>query len=77
MQVMHAFDPATGEELWHSEPLGATIMTSTITYAVDGRQYVAVLNADSALGARTMAQWGGIELPEKKGNGLTVFALPR
>jgi alcohol dehydrogenase (cytochrome c) len=76
MQVMHAFDPATGAELWQSEPLGATIMTSTITYAVDGRQYLAVVNGDSALGARTMAEWGGVELPEDRGNGITVFALP-
>jgi alcohol dehydrogenase (cytochrome c) len=77
MQVLHAFDPATGEELWHSEPLGATIMTSTITYAVDGRQYVAVVNGNAAFGPpSTMAQWGGIELPEDRGNAISVFALP-
>jgi len=77
MQVLHAFDPATGEELWQSEPLGATIMTSTITYAVDGRQYVAVVNGNAAFGPpRTMAEWGGIELPEDRGNAITVFALP-
>lgn len=77
MQVLHAFDPATGEKLWSSEALGATIMTSTITYAVDGRQYVAVVNGNAAFGPpRTMAQWGGIELPEDEGNAITVFALP-
>jgi glucose dehydrogenase len=76
MQVLHAFDAATGEELWRSEPLGATIMTSTITYAVDGRQYVAVVNGNAALSPRTMAEWGGVELPEDKGNAITVFALP-
>jgi PQQ-dependent dehydrogenase (methanol/ethanol family) len=77
MQVFHAFDAATGRELWRSEPLGATIMTSTITYAVNGKQYVAVVNGNSAFGPpRTMAQWGGIELPEHKGNAITVFALP-
>ena len=76
MQVFHAFDAATGEELWKSEPLGATIMTSTITYAVDGRQYVAVVNGNSALGPRTMAQYGGFELPEDRGNAVSVFALP-
>jgi PQQ-dependent dehydrogenase (methanol/ethanol family) len=77
MQVFHAFDAATGEELWRSEPLGATIMNSTITYAVDGKQYVAVINGNSTFGPpRTMAQFGGIELPEDKGNAITVFALP-
>jgi alcohol dehydrogenase (cytochrome c) len=76
MQVFHAFDAATGEELWRSGPLGSTIITSTITYAVDGRQYVAVVNGNAALGPRTMAQYGGFELPEDKGNAITVFALP-
>jgi alcohol dehydrogenase (cytochrome c) len=77
MQVLHAFDVASGEELWHSEPLGATIMTSTITYAVDGRQYVAVVNGNATFGPpRTMAEFGGIELPDDKGNAITVFALP-
>jgi hypothetical protein len=76
MQVLHAYDADTGEELWHSDELGAPIMTSMITYAVDGRQYVAVVNGNSALGARAMAQFGGIELPEDRGNSVNVFALP-
>ena len=33
-QVLRAFDAETGKVLWQSEPLGATIQTSTITYAV-------------------------------------------
>jgi alcohol dehydrogenase (cytochrome c) len=77
LQVLHAFDADTGEELWQSEPLGSTIMTSTITYAVDGRQYVAVVNGNATFGPpNTMAQFGGIELPEDRGNALNVFALP-
>ena len=76
-QVFHAFDAGTGEELWRSEPLGATIMTSTITYAVDGRQYVAVVNGNGGFGVpTTMAEWGGIEIPEHQGNAINVFALP-
>ncbi len=76
-QVLHAFDAATGEELWRSEPLGATIMSSTITYAVDGRQYVAVVNGNGGFGVpTTMAEWGGIEIPEHQGNAINVFALP-
>jgi len=76
MQVLHAFDAASGEELWASEPLGATIMSSTITYAVDGRQYVAVVNGNPGISPRTMAEYGGFEMPEDKGNAITVFALP-
>ena len=76
-QVLRAFDAKTGEQLWQSEPLGATVQTSTITYAVDGRQYVAVVNAEALLGARALATAGGIELPDYRGNSINVFALPR
>ena len=77
LHVLHAFDAETGEELWQSEPLGATIMTSTITYAVDGRQYIAVVNGNATFGPpTTMARFGGIELPEDEGNAIHVFALP-
>jgi alcohol dehydrogenase (cytochrome c) len=76
-QVLRAFDAETGKILWESEPLGATVQTSTITYAVDGRQYVAVINAEALLGARALATAGGVTLPEHRGNSLNVFALPR
>jgi alcohol dehydrogenase (cytochrome c) len=77
MQILYAFDAATGDVLWQSEPLGATIQTSTITYAVDGKQYIAVVNGNAAFGPpRAMADFGGIELPEDQGNAVTVFALP-
>jgi alcohol dehydrogenase (cytochrome c) len=77
MHVLHAFDAETGEELWASEPLGATVQTSTITYAVDGRQYVAVVNADALLSPRSIAAAAGLTLPEFRGNSINVFALPR
>jgi alcohol dehydrogenase (cytochrome c) len=76
-QVLRAFDAETGKVLWQSEPLGASVQTSTITYAVGGRQYVAVVNAEALLGARSLATAGGIELPEYRGNSLNVFALPK
>jgi alcohol dehydrogenase (cytochrome c) len=76
-QVLRAFDAETGKILWQSEPLGASVQTSTITYAVDGKQYVAVINAESLLGAPRLAQAGGVELPENRGNSINVFALPR
>jgi hypothetical protein len=53
------------------------VQTSTITYAVDGRQYVAVINAEGLLGARALATSGGVTLPEHRGNSINVFALPR
>jgi alcohol dehydrogenase (cytochrome c) len=76
-QVLRAFDAETGKVLWQSEPLGATVQTSTITYAVDGRQYVAVVNAESLIGAPRLAQIAGGTLPPNRGNSINVFALPR
>jgi alcohol dehydrogenase (cytochrome c) len=76
-QVLRAFDAETGEVLWRSEPLGATIQTSTITYAVDGRQYVAVVNAESLLGAPRLAAIAGATIPPHRANSINVFALPR
>ena len=76
-QVLRAFDPDTGEILWQSEPLGATVQTSTITYAVDGKQYVAVINAESLLGAQRLAQIAGATIPVHSANSIKVFALPR
>ena len=76
-QVLRAFDAETGRILWQSEPLGASVQTSTITYAVDGRQYVAVIDAESLLGPRALAATAGLTLPEHRGNSINVFALPR
>jgi alcohol dehydrogenase (cytochrome c) len=76
-QVLRAFDAESGKILWQSEPLGASVQTSTITYAVDGKQYVAVINAESLLGAPRLAAAGGVDLPENRGNSINVFALPR
>jgi hypothetical protein len=53
------------------------VQTSTITYAVDGRQYVAVIDAEALLGARALANTAGLTLPEHRGNSINVFALPR
>ncbi len=75
-QVLRAFDAETGQVLWQSEPLGATVQTSTITYAVDGRQYVAVIDAEGLLGPRALAATAGLTLPEHRGNSINVFALP-
>jgi alcohol dehydrogenase (cytochrome c) len=75
-QVLHAFDAKTGKMLWKSEPLGATVQNSTITYAVDGKQYVAVVNGEALISPRGLAAAGGMQLPEHRGNSINVFALP-
>lgn len=76
MQVLHAFDAETGEHLWQSEPLGAPIQTSTITYSVDGKQYVAVINSNALIPPSRIADTGGVTMPPHKGNSINVFALP-
>ena len=73
----NAFDADTGEILW-TTVVGGIVQTSTISYAVDGRQYVAVPTGAGG------ASWAGSIpsqlIPEKRrplgGNGLFVFALP-
>ena len=74
-----AYDAATGEQLWQSR---LTTMANgyPITYAVDGRQYIA-FGAGGPLGG---SSWTSIIpadlIPEKRnprqGNGIFVFAVP-
>ena len=47
-----AFDPDTGGILWETI-LGGIIQNNTITYSVNGKQYVAVLTGDRAEHTRT------------------------
>ena len=63
-----AFDQETGEVLWEIN-LGSPVSGFPITYAVDGRQYVA---------ASTSGRVSGLtpELRPSVGNNLFVFALP-
>ena len=44
-QKFRAFDADSGKILWETT-LGGTIQNSTITYAVNGKQYVAVLTGE-------------------------------
>jgi outer membrane protein assembly factor BamB len=76
MQALYAFDAETGEKLWQSEPLGAPVQTSTITYAVEGKQYVAVINSNALIPPSRIADTGGVTMPPRKGNSINVFALP-
>jgi PQQ-dependent dehydrogenase (methanol/ethanol family) len=68
-----AFDADTGKELWQSI-LGGMVAVSTITYSVNGRQYVAVTTGDGLLAAGLMTQ---ADLKPVRGhNAIYVFALP-
>ena len=68
-----AFDQTTGEILWEIN-LGSPLTGFPITYAVDGRQYVAVSTgtAGTPLGMLRLTP----ELHPSMGNNMFVFALP-
>lgn len=73
--TLYAIDSDAGEILWDASVEGI-IQTSTITYAVDGRQYVAILTGDGLSGT-----YGPLSMvPELKvtreHNAIYVFALP-
>lgn len=67
---LRAFDATTGAKLWETI-LGGPISVSTITYAVNGRQYVAVMTGDTL-----MSGLGRAFNPPRGHNAVYVFALP-
>jgi alcohol dehydrogenase (cytochrome c) len=68
-----ALDQRTGEVLWEIN-LGSPVSGYPVSFAVDGRQYVAVSTGSSltAMGANRLTP----ELRPSLGNNLFVFALP-
>jgi alcohol dehydrogenase (cytochrome c) len=72
-QQFRAFDADSGKILWETT-LGGTIQNSTITYAVNGKQYVAVLTGEGLVTGGLLTQ-AGIS-PARRYNALYVFALP-
>jgi alcohol dehydrogenase (cytochrome c) len=72
-QKFRAFDARSGEMVWETT-LGGTIQNSTITYAVNGKQYIAVLTGEGLLSGGLIDQ---AQLkPVRRYNALYVFALP-
>ncbi len=74
--TLYAFDSESGEILWDAGVTGI-IQTSTITYAVDGRQFVAILTGDGLSGT-----YGPLEVvpelrPKREHNAIYVFAFPK
>jgi len=74
-----AFDADTGKIQWETI-LGNVISSSTITYAVNGRQYIAVIAGDNlaapGLIAGTMGPVKVDITPPRGSNAIYVFALP-
>ena len=68
-----AFDQETGEVLWEIN-LGSPVSGFPISYAVDGRQYVAVGTGSGGTASHFMGLTP--ELRPSAGNNLFVFALP-
>jgi alcohol dehydrogenase (cytochrome c) len=73
-QRFRAMDADSGKVLWET-PLPGSIQNSTITYAVNGRQYVAVMAGRGAVTSGLITQ-ANIQPPPQNGTGLYVFALP-
>jgi alcohol dehydrogenase (cytochrome c) len=69
-----AIDADNGKVLWETV-LPGSIQNSTITYAVNGKQYVAVLTGRGAVTGGLITQ-AGITPPPVNTNGVYVFALP-
>ena len=68
-----ALDHETGEILWEIN-LGSAVTGPPITYAVDGRQYVAVSTGTAGLASAFTRMTP--EIRPSAGNNMFVFALP-
>ncbi len=69
-----ALDATSGKVLWQTN-VGGSVSVSTITYAVNGKQYVAVMTGDGLMTGGLLALTPGLKLPKGE-NGVYVFALP-
>jgi alcohol dehydrogenase (cytochrome c) len=69
-----ALDADSGKVLWQTV-LPGSIQNSTITYAVNGKQYIAVLTGRGAVTSGLITQ-ANIQPPPPNTNGVFVFALP-
>lgn len=72
-----AFDADSGKVLWETV-VGGIVMASTITYAVNGKQYVAVLTGDgqSVTSGPLGVARKSMPAPVRGHNSVVVFALP-
>jgi alcohol dehydrogenase (cytochrome c) len=68
----NAYDSKTGQQLWTFQT-GANVGASVVSYAVDGRQYVAVATGAAAPADGTPIAPGAL----RPGGAMMVFALPK
>jgi alcohol dehydrogenase (cytochrome c) len=69
-----AFDANTGKRLWESI-LGGNVSVSTITYAVNGKQYICVMTGDNLKVPELSAEVPDMHTPTGH-NAIYAFALP-
>jgi alcohol dehydrogenase (cytochrome c) len=69
-----AFDAENGRQLWEAI-LGGNVSVSTITYAVNGKQYIAVMTGDNLKVSELAAEFPEIKTPRGH-NAIYAFALP-
>jgi len=68
-----AFDAENGKQLWETI-LGGNISVSTISYGVNGKQYIAVMTGDNPKVPELSAEVPEMKTP--KTNAIYVFSLP-
>ncbi|MGY8814830.1 MAG: outer membrane protein assembly factor BamB family protein [Gammaproteobacteria bacterium] len=73
--TLHAFDADNGEILWDTMVPGI-IQTSTITYMVDGKQYIAILTGDGLSATSSVVGLVSDVKAVRGHNAIYVFALP-
>jgi PQQ-dependent dehydrogenase (methanol/ethanol family) len=71
---LRALDASSGKVLW-DQVIGGPVANSTITYSVNGQQYLAVATGDGLLTQSVIGYAPGIN-PPKGANAIYVFALP-
>jgi alcohol dehydrogenase (cytochrome c) len=69
-----AFDANTGKQLWEAV-LGGNVSVSTISYAVKGKQYVAVMTGNNPKVPELMGEFPEIKI-QPDYNAIYVFGLP-
>lgn len=70
-----AYDAVSGKELWKVR-LNNVPSSFPVTYAVDGRQFLAVVTNEGTIHANGLSRMAGVNNPVGGGATLWVFALP-
>ncbi len=71
-----AFDVNTGEVLWKTR-LGTAVQGHPVSFAIDGKQYIAVTSANGGTSPRVVPDVIATEITYPRwGNAIYVFSLP-